>query len=292
MFSVKVLITGCDGQIGRALLKSIPTGVVAMGLSHRDLDITDESAVKTCVTRHSPEIIINAAAYTAVDRAEIEVEGAWRVNAEGPLRLAQAAREVKARLLHISTDFVFDGSSSAPYTPDAKTNPLNVYGRSKEEGERHVLAELPAAGLVLRTSWIYAAEGNNFVRTMLKLMGAGKPVSVVADQVGTPTSARSVAEVLWRLAARPDLHGIHHWTDAGVASWYDFAIAIAEEAAQIGLLAQDATVRPITTVEYPTPARRPRFSVLDKASTVSAIRETPVHWRRQLRGVLREIARG
>ena len=286
---MKVLVTGAAGQVGRALLKGAPTGVVVVGLTHGQLDITDAAAVATVVGQNRPDVIVNAAAYTAVDKAESDSETARRINSDGPRNLASAARESKARIVHISTDFVFDGSSPVPYGPDAATNPLNVYGLTKREGERQVLQLLPEGSVVLRTAWVYAPEGNNFVRTMLRLMGEGKAVRVVADQVGTPTAAGSVASVIWKVTARPDIIGIHHWTDAGVASWYDFAVAIAEEALDVGLLSSRATVTPISTDEYPSRAQRPRYSVLDTCSLMSALEESPIQWRDSLRAVLREM---
>ncbi len=216
---------------------------------------------------------------------------ARRVNAEGPGNLAAAAAEAGARLIHISTDFVFDGAASKPYRPDAATSPLSVYGTTKLAGERAVLEALPGAAVVLRSSWVYAATGNNFVRTMLRVMNANGSVRVISDQVGTPTAARSLAEALWRIVAQPEITGIHHWTDAGVASWYDFAVAIAEEGARLGLVSDTVTVTPITTADYPTPARRPSYSVLDKTSLAS-FGLVPVHWRKRLRGVLGEIKNG
>jgi dTDP-4-dehydrorhamnose reductase len=288
---VKVLITGSGGQVGRSLLDSVPAGAVAEGLSHKDLDITDESAVTSCLQRLRPDVIVNAAAYTAVDRAETEPDLAQRGNADGPRHLALAARGIGARLIHISTDFVFDGKSSVPYAPDAPTNPLSTYGRTKRAGEEAVLQALPDTSVVLRTAWVYAAKGSNFLLTMLRIMGAKGAVKVVADQIGTPTSARSVADAIWKIAQLPEVKGIHHWTDAGVASWYDFAVAIAEEAAQRGLLPPTVEVTPIVTAEYPTPARRPGYSVLDKRSLL-AFGIAPVHWRRNLRAVLGEIANG
>lgn len=285
---MKVLITGAGGQIARALLASAPEGVVITALSHRQLDIADEHAVNATIGEYAPNVIINGAAYTAVDRAESDADAATRINAEGPRNLAAAALRCHARLLHISTDFVFDGSSSSPYRPDSPTQPLNIYGRSKRSGEEHVLKLLPESSVVLRTAWIYAAEGSNFLRTMLRLMAANRAVRVVADQVGTPTAARSVAMVLWKLVEHAEFQGIHHWTDAGVASWYDFAVAIAEEAAARGLLPADVTVTPITTADYPTPARRPSYSVLDKRS-LTALGVAAVHWRASLRTVLGEI---
>lgn len=254
-------------------------------LTHEELDIAKEHDVVANVERYSPAVIINCAAYTAVDRAERDVEAARRVNAEGPRNLAAAALHSGARVLHISTDFVFDGTSSKPYRPDSLTNPLSVYGVTKRAGEEEVLRMLPDKAIVLRTAWVYAVEGNNFLRTMLRLMGSDRRVRVVADQIGSPTAAHSVAAMLWKLVQHPEVHGIHHWTDAGVASWYDFAVAIAEEAAACGLLPDQVSVTPIRTEEYPTPARRPAFSVLDRGS-LAAIGLTAPHWRASLRAVL------
>jgi dTDP-4-dehydrorhamnose reductase len=285
----KALITGAGGQVGRMLLETKPEDVQVIALAHADLDIAQPEAVRECIGRHRPALIINAAAYTAVDKAESEPDAARRINAEGPAHLAAAAREHGARLLHISTDFVFDGMTSTPYAPEAATNPLSVYGRTKRDGELAVLEALPQRSVIVRTAWVYAAAGANFLRTMLRIMAANRAVRVVADQVGTPTAARSLAEVLWWIAAREDIRGIHHFTDAGTASWYDFAVAIAEEGAQMGLLPDDVLVTPIATADYPTPARRPSYSVLDKRS-LAPLGLPPVHWRQRLRGVLKEIA--
>jgi dTDP-4-dehydrorhamnose reductase len=284
----QVLITGAGGQVGRSLLQMRPEAVEAIACTHADLDIGASDAVLDCVGHHRPAVIINAAAYTAVDKAESEPDRAQRINADGPAHLAAAARECGARLIHISTDFVFDGAASVPYRPDAVTHPLSVYGRTKRDGERAVLEALPERATIVRTAWVYAATGANFVRTMLRVMKANGTVRVVADQVGTPTAARQLAETLWRIAVNPEIRGIHHWTDAGVASWYDFAVAIAEEGAVLGLLPPEIVVTPITTAEYPTPARRPSYSVLDKRS-LAAFGISPIHWRQRLRAVLKEI---
>jgi dTDP-4-dehydrorhamnose reductase len=287
---VKVIITGAAGQVGRALLRTIPATSNVVGLTRAQLDIGDGQAVMTVVQAERPDLIISAGAYTAVDKAESEPQAAERANATGPRNLALAARDSGARLLHISTDYVFDGLGSRPYRTDAVTNPQSTYGRTKRRGEEAVLQVLPDRSVVLRTAWVYAAEGSNFVRTMLRLMGSKGHVRVVADQVGTPTAASSLAGVIWALAARPDVGGIHHWTDLGVASWYDFAVAIAEESAAIGLLPPGVRVDPIATEEFPTPARRPAYSVLDKQSLSGVLPISAAHWRVNLRAVLREIA--
>jgi dTDP-4-dehydrorhamnose reductase len=288
---VKVLVTGSTGQVGRALLAHVPPGVRIVSCSHAELDIASTEAVQEAVRRHWPDLIINAAAHTAVDRAESEPELALRINAEGPRNLAREARACGARLLHISTDFVFDGQSCVPYRPDAPTNPLSVYGRTKRAGEEAVQGLLPERSVILRTAWVYAALGRNFMNTMLRLLREKGAVRVVSDQVGTPTAATSIAQVLWRIAATPPLTGIHHFTDAGVASWYDFAVAIAEEGTSLGLVPGHVTVTPITTAEYPTPARRPHYSVLD-GSSLAALGVPPVHWRVRLREALAEVAHG
>jgi dTDP-4-dehydrorhamnose reductase len=224
-----------------------------------------------------------------VDRAETEAVQARATNAAGPANLARAAAASGSRLIHLSTDFVFDGKSAAPYRPEDPTNPLNVYGVTKRDGEVAVREILPARSVVLRTAWVYDATGRNFLLTMLRLMRDRGSVRVVADQFGTPTAAHSLAAAIWTAVARPEIAGIHHWTDSGVASWYDFAVAIAEEAAVAGRAATTAEVIPIGSSEYPTPAKRPGFSVLDKTVTIAALGITPAHWRQALRRVIGQI---
>ena len=286
---MKTLVTGAGGQVGRMLRETCPATVELIACEHADLDIADVDRAREHVRRARPEVIINAAAYTAVDKAESEPETARAINAAGPGHLAAAARDCGARLIHLSSDFVFDGRSSSPYQPDSPTSPVNVYGTTKRDGERAVLEALPEAAVIVRTAWVYAAVGANFVRTMLRVLRERGAVRVVADQVGTPTAARPLAETLWQIATRGEIRGIHHWTDAGVASWYDFAVAIAEEGVAAGLLPPTVTVTPIATEDYPTPARRPAYSVLDKRSLIEW-GCTPAHWRQRLREVLREMA--
>ncbi len=287
---VKVLVTGANGQLARALCASAPQEVVLCAVTRAELDIGDLDSVQRCVEEFQPTVIINAAAYTLVDKAETEVAAAERGNVEGPRNLANAARETSAaRLLHVSTDFVFDGVSSTPYQPDSQPAPLGVYGRTKQAGEQAVQEILGNRALIVRTAWVYDAHGKNFLRTMLRLMQERGAVRVVADQVGTPTCSHSLAQVLWLLVQHPELSGIYHWTDAGVASWYDFAVAIAEEALACGLLDSLPQVMPIATHEFPTPVRRPAYSVLDKSATHAALGLTPVHWRQRLREVMQQV---
>jgi len=283
---MKVLITGAGGQLGQELVRTAPADAAVTALGSADCDVGDPDSVARAIARHRPDVIINAAGYTAVDKAESEPAVAHRVNALGPAHLAAAAGG--ARLLHVSTDFVFDGQQGRPWRTDDFTDPLSAYGRSKLAGEAPVLA-LGNAGAVLRTSWVYSKFGGNFVKTMLRLMSSRPEVRVVSDQVGAPTWARGLAEALWCVAARQDVHGLHHWRDAGAASWYDFAVAIAEEASALQMLKQPVSVLPIGTLDYPTPARRPAYSLLDCTATWQQLQHSPPHWRVQLRSMLLEL---
>lgn len=277
---MKVVITGASGQLGRELAHTVPSDHSVALLSSADCDVGDADAVRAMLVRMEPDVVINAAAYTAVDKAESEPGLAARVNTQGPAHLATG----KHRLLHVSTDFVFDGAKGSAYLPNDTPNPLSVYGNTKLSGEAPVLA-LGFRGLVMRTSWVYSSEGNNFVKTMLRLMQSRPEIGVVADQIGAPTWARDLARALWRSVDLPELCGLHHWHDAGVASWYDFATAIAEEGRALGLLDKPVQIKPIKTADYPTPARRPAFSLLDCTETWKAL-GTPPHWRAQLRRML------
>jgi len=289
---MKIMITGGGGQTATALLKAKPAQADVVCVTHPELDISDKDAVMQAVSNMRPDILVNAAAYTAVDRAESEKDLAFRVNADAAGHLAAAAKIISARLIHLSTDFVFDGAKSRPYKSADTTNPLSIYGASKLAGERQVAEILGARAIILRTSWIYAATGTNFVNTMLRLMHERQSLRVVSDQVGSPTWAVSLAGAIWALIGNPDMTGIYHWTDAGVASWYDFAVAISEEAHLLGLLQHEVELLPIATEEYPTPARRPAYSVLDRSELEHACGIRPRHWRVNLRNMLRELAHG
>jgi dTDP-4-dehydrorhamnose reductase len=284
------IVTGASGQIGRALRDSAPAEWRFAGYDRATLDVTRPRWVAEVLGRERPALVINAAAYTAVDDAEREVERTEAVNCTGAAHLAEECHRIGARLIHLSTDFVFDGGQGHPYQPGDRPNPLGVYGRTKLAGEREVTRISGGAALVVRTAWIYASRGRNFVLTMLRHLRDRPSLGVVADQIGSPTWARSVAEALWAAAARPALRGVLHWTDAGVASWYDFAVAIQEEALAAGLLERSVPIRPLTTGEYPTAARRPAFSVLDTSASCALLGLPPRHWRENLRAMLREVA--
>jgi dTDP-4-dehydrorhamnose reductase len=286
---MRVLVTGGDGQLGRALAATAPAEVTLSAPGIAQLDVTDEAAVRRACAEFDPGVVVNAAAYTAVDLAEEESEAAWTVNRDGARHLARVTAERGTRLIQVSTDFVFDGNQGTPYRPDDPTSPLSVYGASKLAGELAV-RELAGPGwLILRTAWLYEAGGHNFVNTMLGLMRRGIDLRIVADQTGTPTWATGLARAIWR-AIEEDVAGIHHWTDAGIASWYDLAVAVQEEAHALGLVDVPVDIVPIRTEDYPVAAPRPAYSVLDKTSTWKALGIVPGHWRKQLRTMLSSLA--
>ena len=289
---MKVLVTGGRGQLGFELSQRVPSGIDCVSLDRAGLDITDAQTVDASFREHDPAVVINAAAYTAVDKAEDEPERACAANRDGAGHLVRAAKATGTKLIHVSTDFVFDGTGGTPYRPGSPTNPLGVYGASKCAGEEVVREVLDGEELIVRTGWVYSAHGRNFVKTMLGLIAVRDRLAIVADQIGTPTWARDLAEALWKMARMPTAKGVLHWSDAGVVSWYDFAVAIYEEARVIGLLdgAKSVCVVPVPTDAYPTAAKRPGFSVSDKQTAWQLLAWTPVHWRVNLRAMLRELA--
>lgn len=280
---MKTLITGALGQLGRALRTQVPANWQVDALDKEDLDLTDEAAVRAKVRDGGYDLVLNAAAYTAVDRAETDEDVALAVNAGAVAAMAEGLRETGGRLVHVSTDFVFDGTSPRAYRPDDARNPISAYGRTKAAGE-------DAAGpdaLIVRTAWVYTAGGANFVRTMLRLMRERDELRVVVDQIGAPTWAPGLASTLLGLVEK-DVRGIFHHSDAGVASWYDFAVAIYEEGRARGLLDRDVSIVPIPASDYPTPASRPAFSLLDSSATRAVLGDRPPHWRDNLRIMLEE----
>lgn len=283
----KIMIAGMGGQLGFELKRTAPENFLLFAPTEADLDITSRDSVFACIAKEKPEVIINCAAYTAVDKAESEIEKAHAVNQTGPRYLAEAARQHNALLVHISTDFVFDGSQGRPYGIADRPNPLSVYGKSKLAGENEVMSS-GAAAFIVRTAWLYSSHGNNFVKTMLRLMKERESIGVVTDQIGTPTWANSLARVIWQLIDH-NARGLFHWSDAGVASWYDFAVAIQEEAQALGLLQKQIPIKAIATTDYPLPATRPGFSVLDKTATCRLLGHQPDHWRTSLRQMLKEL---
>lgn len=286
--SPTVLVTGAGGQLGQAVQATAPAQCQVIALNRQQLDICNRDAVIELVTQLKPDWVINAAAYTAVDRAEQEVDLAFAINGDAPGYLAEAVAKTAGRLLHISTDFVFDGQSSIPYKPESAPNPLSVYGESKLAGEQRVLSILGDSSLIVRTAWVYDGINRNFVSTMLRLMTERDEVKVVADQIGTPTATQTLAQDLWQGIAQ-QWQGIYHVTDAGVASWYDFAVAIQTYGRSLNLLSRSVPIVPISTVEFPLPARRPAYSVLDKSDAWKRLNGTPLHWQRVLYKILQTI---
>ena len=283
-----MLVLGAGGQVASAVVAAAPCATSGGGQTRAELDIGDHRAVARALAEAGAEWVVNAAAYTAVDLAEDNRSQAMAVNDTAVGVLAAAASSAGCRLLHLSTDFVFDGKSNRAYLTADQPNPLSVYGVSKLGGERHVLKS-GGSGIVLRTAWVYAATGRNFVLTMLRLMREKEQVNVVCDQIGTPTYAGGIAAAIWGLIDANAAGGVYHWTDLGVASWYDFAVAIQDEALARGLLTRAIPIAPIPTTAYPTRAVRPAFSVLDTASTRDLIKGPAKHWRHNLRTMLDEL---
>jgi dTDP-4-dehydrorhamnose reductase len=293
--NMRVLVTGAQGQVGYELLKRVPAGFSVFGYGSQNLDVSDDEQVQAVFEALKPELVINAAAYTAVDKAETDVERAYAVNADGVGFLATAAEKMGIPLLHISTDYVFSGDGDRPYTPDDVTGPTGVYGLSKLSGETQLL-EHCSRHLVLRTSWVFGEHGNNFVKTMLRLGQDRDTLSVVADQHGGPTSAGSIADTLWALVSifqregRLDW-GVYHYSGFPACSWYDFANEIFTQAVSLGLLEKSPNLNAITTAQYPTPAKRPQWSVLDCQKLVDAHGLLPRNWGQELQHVLGQLNR-
>ena len=317
-----VLVFGASGQLGEALRKVQPEQLSTVYLQRDECDLGSAEQVRDCLEHHEPRFVVNAAAYTAVDKAESEATLARAINADAPAVMAEwvkssgfdvgrdssassrraesslmpeqtarvQQRNLNPRLIHISTDFVFDGAKTEPYLPDDPPHPKSVYGQSKLDGEKHVAGIAPEQSVILRTSWVYSEHGNNFVKTMLRLMQERDELNVVDDQRGSPTYARGLAETIWEIVCAEDFApGIYHWTDAGVISWFEFALAIQEEALDCGILAKKVPVRPISTEAYPTPAARPYYSALDSSTLEQHYQTQKKPWRDQLRDMLRHL---
>lgn len=279
---MKVVITGKGGQLAYELEQIVPDGKEVICVDSTELDISNESLVSEFILRTKPDLVINAAGYTAVDKAEDDLDTAYKVNEFGTKYLAIACKLIGSRMLHVSTDFVFDGTSCTPYQTNSVANPINVYGASKLAGERELQNILPDRSVIVRTAWVYSVHGNNFVKSMLRLMQEKPELSIIYDQIGSPTWAKGLAQLLWVIADKPLISGTYHWTDAGIASWFDFAIAIQELGLEKGLLREAIPIHPIPSSAYSTPAKRPSFSVIDKSSTEGTAQIKTVHWRKQL----------
>ena len=290
---MKYLLIGAQGQVGQELsgtLKGLKGDVY--GWSRQDIDLTCLDSLHTKITALNPDVIINAAAYTAVDKAESEPELAYAINRDAPKQMANAAKSCGAALVHISTDYVFDGLKGLPYHEDDVPNPSSVYGASKLAGEE-AIREVDGKYAILRTAWVYGALGKgNFVKTILRLAKEREVLKIVEDQVGTPTWSRDIAQTISCLIPHlndEQAYGVFHFTNSGVASWYDLAIAVVEEVTQLGVSLKVKKIKPITTEEYPLPARRPAYSAMSNLKLSEIIGMTPPHWRSSLKKMLSEL---
>ncbi|MFD1802643.1 dTDP-4-dehydrorhamnose reductase [Mixta tenebrionis] len=275
---MRILLTGAYGQLGRCLLDRFPAGWVMLACGSAELDITDRPAVDRIVRRFRPQVIMNAAAYTAVDKAEIDRIRAMKVNALGPENLARAAREAGAQLIHISTDYVFDGGRSAPYSESDLPCPINFYGLSKWEGEKRVQAMLPQA-IVIRSSWVFSEYGGNFVKTMLRLAQSQETIRVVDDQRGCPTYAGDLAAMMIRLASDATAAGIYHYSGDKAVSWYEFAQTIFGHFQALTGNPALSRLQPVSSRHYPQAAPRPASAVLGSLRQADA---APGDWQRAL----------
>jgi dTDP-4-dehydrorhamnose reductase len=286
---MKILVIGKSGQLAWELSQLSTAEHEIFCLGRSDVDIANASSLVDSLNKHQAEGVINASAYTAVDHAESDIEDAYALNTHAVENIAKACKILSIPLVHISTDFVFHGNKGSPYLPNDEINPLGVYGASKAEGEKLITGIYPDNSAIIRTSWVYSTHGNNFVKTMLKLMSTKPELGIISDQIGSPTFAKGLAEACL-LSLTNKLNGIHHYTDTGVASWFDFAIAIQKIGLELGLLDIKIPIKPISTSQYPTPAKRPHYCVLDKSSLVEALPEISlIHWQEQLHNMMAEL---
>lgn len=291
---MRILLIGSQGQVGQELQRTLPLQGEMTAVDRSTLDLTDGDRIRDVIREVSPTVIVNAAAYTAVDRAETEQELAKAINTVAPGVIAEESEKLGAFLVHISTDYVFDGRKNTPYLEEDEPNPQGVYGESKLLGERQI-QQVCDRHVILRTAWVYGTQGKgNFVKTMLRLGAEREEVRVVMDQVGTPTWSFDIAQAIAHLLGHVDSDhplqpGIYHFTNSGVVSWYDFAVAIFEEAQSIGVPLAIKSVVPITTAEYPLPATRPAYSVLSNRKVSAVLEMMPAHWRHRFRKMLVEF---
>ena len=287
---MRVLITGANGQLGRALQASCPPDCQCVARGHDTLDIADAAALATLLEGEAVQAVINAAAYTNVEVAERASAEAFRINGAAPGLLAEACAEGGVHLVHVSTDFVFDGAKTTPYTTKDEPHPLNAYGASKLEGERRVLDLLPDHACVVRTSWLHGAHGANFVTKVLQRMKTADTLQVVTDEVGSPTAVGSLAPALWQCALRR-LTDIQHWSDAGAATRYEFANEIARQAREHGLIDKLPQILPARVADFPSVVRRPAYRVLDSSATQQALGLEAPRWHDGLALTVRDLTR-
>jgi len=286
---VRVLVTGSQGQLGHHMLARAPASIAVTGMSRVDCDITDLDSLRCAFRAVAPDVVINAAAYTAVDKAETDREQAIAVNSVGAANVGAVSSEFSARTIHISTDYVFDGDASSPYQPGARARPRNAYGMTKLEGEA-ALSAANANSLIVRTGWLYSARRNTFVGKILSRLRDSREVPVVDDQTGVPTSAADLATAIWSCLRAPSLHGVQHWVNSGTATRYEFAVRIRDRATEFGLLRNAPRIVPVSSSADKSGAFRPHYSVLDASAMWAALGEPARDWRDALDDVLRELA--
>ncbi|MCA2814224.1 MAG: dTDP-4-dehydrorhamnose reductase [Microcystis sp. M090S1] len=286
----KVLLIGAKGQVGQELQVTLPFLGEVISIGREELDLTNSEKIGQLIREIHPDYLVNAAAYTAVDKAETEPELAYSINATAPKIMAESAEKIQAKFLHISTDYVFDGRKNTPYLETDLTNPLGVYGQSKLRGEEEIKT-VNSQAIILRTAWVYGSYGkSNFVKTMLRLGKEREELKVVVDQVGSPTWAKDIATAITQLLINVDNPaGIYNFTNSGVASWFDLTKAIFEEAKISGIPLKIQRVIPITTAEYPTPAVRPAYSVLSGQKISQQLGYIPPYWRDSLKAMLNQL---
>ena len=290
---MKILLTGSGGQLAQELKPILLSAGEIIAGDRTFFDLSQPDSIRQLMGEIKPDLVVNCAAYTAVDKAESEPELANAVNGIAPGILAEECEKSGAILIHISTDYVFGGSQGYPYSETDATNPLGIYGQSKLAGELSII-EASDRYIIIRTAWVYGNGGKgNFVKTMLRLGKDREEIRVVADQIGSPTWTGDLAAAISQITSsiRPEIFGTYHYTNSGVASWYDFAVAIFEEAKQLGFSLKVKRVIPITTPEYPTPAKRPAYSVLSSGKISVVLGSHPPHWREGLRQMLAREAR-
>ncbi|WP_107806606.1 dTDP-4-dehydrorhamnose reductase [Nodularia spumigena] len=285
-----ILLLGSNGQVGQELEKILSPKHKIIPLARPKIDLTQPDKLRQIIREIQPQIIINAAAYTAVDKAETEPELATAINVTAPQIIAEESQKLGCFLIHFSTDYVFDGQQTRPYQETDRTNPLGVYGQTKRAGEIAIEQTHPHH-IILRTAWVYGTFGkSNFVKTMLRLGKERSEIGVVTDQIGSPTWAQDIADAIAHIIPQltPEIAGTYHYTNSGVISWYDFAVAIFAEAQHLGFPLTPPQVIPITTAEYPTLARRPAYPVLACGKISQLLGTYPPHWRQRLRLMLKD----
>ena len=287
---MRVLIFGRDGQLGKSLKDLQPKEMQVFYSGRSDVDLSDQKKLEVYLHALKPQIVLNASAYTSVDGAETEVDLAYAINSEAPATMAKYVRSENAKILHISTDYVFDGYKKTAYLPDDQKDPKSEYGKSKLAGETALLKYAPKNSMIIRTSWLFSEYGSNFVKTMIDLMSKRAEISVVFDQKGSPTYARSLAEVVWLiLAGNRFKPGTYHWTNSGRTTWFEFANRIKKLGARKGLITQPAEILPVSSQDFKTKAVRPSFSVLDSQNLIELIDHQPSNWEASLEEMLERL---